>query len=296
MLSPPLAMVMLITPGTPVATAAETGSSEPRARRAAHSLRRPRKSGSRPRSQIQPLGTRVRPSAARNEMTTRAAIPAYWPAQICQARGRPPAREAALSTARTTMSSTLVAANRPAAIATVTRLGSMGGRSLSSSPPGGRRAVPPRSDGCARAGSRPQVVGRHLGSLHQGLELHPGHARQHGVHPDERGEAAVGAGDDALPAYHVGEAYDPLRHQPWVLDVVGLHVDHADDQSLVVGQLHLLPDLPLVLVPRIGRLDVDVLRRRPEDEVGDLAQLHVPVVRRGGVAPADVIAHLLGGR
>ena len=64
-------------------------------------------------------------------------------------------------------------------------------------------------------------------------------------------EAAVGAGDDALAPDHAGEALDALRHQLRMLDQVDAMRHHAGHQDLVVGQLHLLPDLPFVLVARV---------------------------------------------
>ena len=63
-------------------------------------------------SQSQCSGTRARPRPAASDRPTRTAKPRYCPAQISHRRGRPSARDAALSSARTTKSSMLVPANR----------------------------------------------------------------------------------------------------------------------------------------------------------------------------------------
>ena len=76
------------------------------------------------------------------------------------------------------------------------------------------------------------------------------------------------------------------RADPWG------DVDHAGDQDLAVRQLCVLPHLPLVIVARVGALDQHGLRLGGPDDIGDLAQRHVAVVRAGVVAPAQVHAHL----
>ena len=80
-------------------------------------------------------------------------------------------------------------------------------------------------------------------------------SRMHLVAGARGAEAAVGAGDHALAPDHTGEALDALRHQFRMLDQVDAMRHHAGHQDLVVGQLHLLPDLPFVLVARVRALD-----------------------------------------
>ena len=74
---------------------------------------------------------------------------------------------------------------------------------------------------------------------------------------DERSlrEAAVGAGEHVLAADDTGEADEALRDELGMLDDVGVVRDHARDQLLALGQRHLLPHPPLVLVPGVGLLD-----------------------------------------
>src|SRR6266566_7162398 len=116
MLSPPLAMVTPMTPVSPVATAGE--ASLPGAVGAGSDDQLAGRSQRDQAQDPQPaLGDEPRPSAASSEMTTRAAIPAFWPApRSATPRGGRPAREDTFSTASTTMSSTLVPANRPDAV------------------------------------------------------------------------------------------------------------------------------------------------------------------------------------
>ena len=68
-------------------------------------------------------------------------------------------------------------------------------------------------------------------------------------------EAAVGAGDYALAADHDGIAHDALRHELRMLDQVDA-VRHTPGISIFSsGSLTVLPDLPFVLVARVGGLD-----------------------------------------
>ena len=61
------------------------------------------------------------------------------------------------------------------------------------------------------------------------------------------------------------------------------------------GQLGLLPQLPFVIVPRVGGLDGKTLRLHLEHDVDDLFQGNVVLVRTLGAAPADVQANLALG-
>ena len=110
------------------------------------------------------------------------------------------------------------------------------------------------------------MLARPRGALDQRAELELGDLRIDLAVAGEGAEAAVGAGDDALAADHVGEAHDALRHQFGMLDIVGAGVDHAGQQDLVVRQLDVLPHRPFVLVARIGGLDRERLRVHAEDD------------------------------
>ena len=112
---------------------------------------------------------------------------------------------------------------------------------------------------------------------------------------DVDAEAAVDAGHDVVAADEVGVALDALRDELRVLDVVRLALDDAGDQHLAFGHLDLLEQRPLVRMARIGGLEQDRVRLGLPDDVDDVGERHVAVVRAGVVAPAQVHAHLLGG-
>ena len=107
-------------------------------------------------------------------------------------------------------------------------------------------------------------------ALHQRRELQPRRFGMAWVKANEGSEAAVGAGDDALLADDIGESLKPFRDQLGMLDTIGLGVDHPDDKRLVIRQLHVLPNGPLVFVARIRGFEVDELRSRLEDKVDDV--------------------------
>ena len=78
-----------------------------------------------------------------------------------------------------------------------------------------------------------------------------------------------------------------------MLHVIGRGVDHAGKQQLVVGQLDLLPNRPLVGVARIGGLQRNALDLCAENDADDLAEIDVVGVRALVIAPADVHANLV---
>src|SRR5690348_10191334 len=95
----------------------------------------------------------------------------------------------------------------------------------------------------------PQLPGRQLRALGHRLELGPGDLGLDDVgRPRERGEAAVGAGDDALAPDDLGVADEPLGDQLRMLDEVGRRVEHARDDHAIVRQADLAEHHPLVLV------------------------------------------------
>src|SRR5436309_483375 len=141
------------------------------------------------------------------------------------------------------------------------------GRDRPRSPQGQARALGPRA-----AGDRPRPSGhalrRRLEELKEFLRRAPRAFRHAGeLRPDDvgndgglahpRAEPAVGAGHDALASDQPRVAPDALGHEVRVLDEVGRRVEHAGDEHLVVGKLHVLEHPPLVGVPRIRRLERD---------------------------------------
>ena len=79
-----------------------------------------------------------------------------------------------------------------------------------------------------------------------------------------------------------------------VLDEVGRRVDHARDDAFPVGQLHVLEDVPFVLVTGIGALEGDCRGSGLQHGLDDLTQGNVVVARGFVVAPAEMQAHALG--
>ena len=67
-----------------------------------------------------------------------------------------------------------------------------------------------------------------------------------------RGKATIVGGDHSLAAEHTGETRDALRDELGMFDE-GHAVGHdAGHQEHIVRQLHVFPNLPLVLVARVG--------------------------------------------
>src|SRR5687767_10748506 len=83
---------------------------------------------------------------------------------------------------------------------------------------------------------------------------------------------ASGAGNDAFSANDLPISHETIRNYLRMLHRHGVVGDHPWDQYLPLGKLHLLPDTPLVLVPRVGRLKGIRPRLYHEDEVDDLLE------------------------
>ena len=67
--------------------------------------------------------------------------------------------------------------------------------------------------------------------------------------------------------------------------------DHARDEELVAGELYLLPELPLMLVARIGGLEGVAADVELQEQIDEVAQLQVMHTRRHIGAVAGVKAH-----
>src|SRR6185369_10302339 len=141
----------------------------------------------------------------------------------------------------------------------------------------------------------PQRVGGEPRALDQRAQLVPDDV---GVDLDPTGEgaeAAVAARDDVLTTDHVGVALDALGDQVRMLDEVGGGVDDAGDEDLAGREVDALPHLPLVPVPGVGAGNHEAGGPALDDDVDDVGQRHVVVVRAAGAGPADVHAHAVGG-
>src|SRR5215831_13740954 len=132
--------------------------------------------------------------------------------------------------------------------------------------------------------SEPRALGDHPHDL--GVDLQPA---------GEGAEAAIDAGDDVLGSHHARVLHDAVRHQLGMLDEVRGGIDHARDDDLAVGQLHILPHFPFVAVAGVRAGKRQRLRPSFEHDVDDVLQRHVLVVGTLGRGPANVHAHALGG-
>src|SRR5690606_25211406 len=121
--------------------------------------------------------------------------------------------------------------------------------------------------------------------LGERLDLRPGDLR---VHPSA--EPAVGRGDDVVGADDRGEGLDAVGDELGMLHDVGRVPPDARDHLLACGQLHLAPQLPLVLVPCVGRLERVGAGVHLEHEVDDVPELDVGRVRAVPAAPTEVVA------
>src|ERR1043166_853550 len=103
----------------------------------------------------------------------------------------------------------------------------------------------------------PETIARDPCTFGQRRQLEPGDLRIAARPPDKGAEAAVGAADHVLLADDVGEAFETLRHEARVLDMIGQGVDDAGNEADAVRNLDAFPNLPFVLVTRIGGFRVD---------------------------------------
>src|SRR5437868_2612937 len=92
-------------------------------------------------------------------------------------------------------------------------------------------------------------------------------------------EPTVSASHDTVPAYQVRVASDSLRHQLRVLDVIGLHLDYARYQHLAFRQTDVLKQRPLMRMARIRGFKLNRMRLGFPDQVDDVFQRHVAMVR-----------------
>ena len=92
-------------------------------------------------------------------------------------------------------------------------------------------------------------------------------------------QAAVGGGHDPLGADQGREALDAVGHELGVLQHVGGVGDDAGDEVLALGQGHIPPDPPLVLVADVGRLEAQPVGVHAQGQVDDLVEAEVGGVR-----------------
>jgi len=129
-----------------------------------------------------------------------------------------------------------------------------------------------------------------LRALRQHLQLCPGDIRMHAA-----AQAAICAGDDVFSAHQTRKTRDSFGDQVRMLHHIGRVADDARNKNLAVGQLDVLPNTPLVLVPRVRGFDRVCPGMHGKQEVHDVPQWNVGRMRSAPAAPTDVVPHTLLG-
>src|SRR5687768_17821942 len=92
-------------------------------------------------------------------------------------------------------------------------------------------------------------------------------------------ESTVGAGDHALTANELRKSHEAIGDELGMFhDVRGVR-DHAGDERLALGQPHLLPYLPLMLVADVARFNRQRACTHGEQEIDDVAERDVGEMR-----------------
>src|SRR5579872_458250 len=149
------------------------------------------------------------------------------------------------------------------------RASALAGSMRTSSTPEGRR----RST--TSGGAAPETFAREPRPRSERLKLHPAERRKHRAEAGKGPESAVASRDDSVFSDDRAVALDTLRHHLRVLDIVGVRADHTGNENLVRRQLDALPDLPLVLVTRIGTFDEERHRLGLEHDRKQAGAVHV---------------------
>src|SRR3990167_9424866 len=101
----------------------------------------------------------------------------------------------------------------------------------------------------------PQATARELRALRKHAKLFPHDVRMHARGRQTLCETAVHAGNDVFPPDELRVAHQTLGHEFGVLDAVRRVRDDARNDDLALRELDVLPDMILVLVARVRRLD-----------------------------------------
>src|SRR5262249_20410565 len=94
----------------------------------------------------------------------------------------------------------------------------------------------------------PEGPGGQFRPLHQGPQLGPGDLGIDLVSLRTGAKAPIDSGDDVPPPQYGSVAYNAFRHHLGMLDNVRRRVDDPGDEHLPIGEPHVLPHLPLVLM------------------------------------------------
>src|SRR5262245_26043107 len=152
------------------------------------------------------------------------------------------------------------------------------------------------SSSLAKDSPLPGALAGQAGALGEHAELFPHDARVHARSRESLREAAVDPRDDVLAADQPRVAQDPLGHQLWVFDAIRRVGDDARDEDLASRKLDAFPDVVLVLVARVGRLEREGARLDLENDLHDLPQRRIRRVGAVPASPAHVIAHAVFGQ
>src|SRR5262249_22668873 len=145
----------------------------------------------------------------------------------------------------------------------------------------------PTSSGLSARGSSelisyslfPELARCERRAVRHGLEFGEHNVRIHGCLPDPGSEAAVTARDNVFAPNEAGIAGNALRDQFRMLDEIRFRLDHAGYKHLAVRQFHALKQSPFVRMARVGGLERDRHGFCRKDEVDDVRERHVAMMR-----------------
>src|SRR5262245_50646470 len=152
------------------------------------------------------------------------------------------------------------------------------------------------SSSMSKDSSLPEALAGQACALSEHTELFPHDARVHARGREPLREAAVDPRDDVLTTDQSRVAQDPLGHQLRVFDAIRRVGDDARDEDLAGWELEAFPDVILVLVARVRRLEREGARLDLENHRRDLPERRIRRVGAVPASPAHVIAHTVFGQ
>src|SRR5262245_66371677 len=93
-----------------------------------------------------------------------------------------------------------------------------------------------------------------------------------------RANAAVRAGNDILFSHQLGEIHKAIRNRLRMFNEVAIVSGNSGNQYLAVRKFGLLPNPPLMLMARIGRLDGGSAGADRQNEIDDITQRDIVFV------------------
>src|SRR5262249_39142910 len=135
----------------------------------------------------------------------------------------------------------------------------------------------------------PELVARKPGSFAECFQLCPHNRGMHAAIERPLRKTAIGAGNDVLASNNSCKPHDAPSDQFRMFHHIGGVADNPWDEYLAAAEPGIFPDLPFVLVARIGALDHVGANLHFQDEVDDVLERHVAGMRAGPAAPAHMI-------